>query len=275
METTVQTDRNIEYKYRTEIMLLTRYLTEKDLRDWLDHHLNICKFDRVHVFDNESKYNAHAICEEYNGRVTYEFVNGQAYQYRLYDRYANTESEAEWIIALDDDEYFDLGEFKEVYDGIVYYKHKFPDMKMLAVRWKHLFPKKFHTERTGSVLEYCTEENTKLAKEFMWLGDGTVKTFVNRCGKIHYEETWENSYGGHVPKLEGATGARLCDGRLIIGVGIPDCKYALDDEKLRIFHCRYKGYSVYTRKMQEEVTVSNNIPRKKHWKFDDLLPLLE
>jgi len=263
------------FKYKTEVMLLTKYLNPADLREWLDHHLNKCKFDRVHVFDNESGYDAKSVCDEYGDRVTYERIEGQAYQYRLYDSYIECRSNAEWIIALDDDEYLDIGKFESVYDAIMYYRCKFPHMDMLSVRWKHLFPKKFHTERTGKVLDYCTEENTELAKKFMWLGDGTIKTFVRRYGKIHYEEIWENSIGGHVPKSSVFFGSLLCNGKTIRGVGIPNCPYTLEDERIRILHCRYKGFSEYTKKMEEEVSVSDSIPKKKHWKFDEILPTLE
>ena len=262
------------YKYNTEAMLLTKYLNPDDLREWLDHHLNVCKFDRVHVFDNESSYDVKSICAGYGDRVTYELIEGQAYQYRLYDSYIECRSNAEWIMPLDDDEYLDIGDFDSIYDGIMYYRNKFPHMDMLAIRWKHLFPKKFKEERIGKVLDYCTEENPELAQQFMWLGDGTVKTIVRRYGKIHYEETWENPCGGHVPKNSVFKGALLCDGRNIQGVGIPNCPYALNDERMRIIHCRYKGPSDYADKMSTAMTVSDSVQRKKKWQFDGILPTL-
>lgn len=272
-------DKNIlyptEFRYKTEAMLLTKYLNPDDLREWLDHHLNVCKFDRIHVFDNESGYDVRSICDEYDGKVTYELVEGQAFQYRLYDSYLESRSNAEWVIPLDDDEYLDIGEFDSIYDGVMYYRNKFPHMDMLAIRWKHLFPKSFKAERTGKVLDYCTEENPELATKFMWLGDGTVKTIVRRYGKIHYEETWENPYGGHVPKNSVFLGALLPDGANIQCVGVRDCPYLLYDERMRILHCRYKGPKDYADKMATECTVSDSVQRKKKWKFDDILPTLE
>lgn len=263
------------YRYNTEAMLLTKYLTSDDLREWLDHHLDRCGFDTIHIFDNESDFDVRSICDEYDGRVTYERIEGQAYQYRLYDSYLECRSNAKWVIPLDDDEYLDIGKFNTVYEAIEYYCNKFPHLDILAVRWKHLFPKKFHTERTGKVLDYCTEENPELAKKFMRLGDGTVKAFVKRYGKIHYEETWENPAGGHIPKSSVFYGALLCNGMNVQGCGIPDCPKILDDEHVRILHCRYKGFSEYTKKMQVEHTVSNSIPRKKQWEFDKILPTLD
>lgn len=261
------------YKYKTEAMLLTKYLNPDDLREWLDHHLYKCKFDRIHVFDNESEFDIKSVCTEYGDRVTYELIEGQAYQYRLYDSYVECRSNAEWIIPLDDDEYLDIGEFDSVYDGIMYYRDKFPHMDLLSIRWKHLFPKKFKEKRTGKVLEYCTEENPELAKKFMWLGDGAVKTFVRRYGNIHYEETWENPCGGHVPKCSVFFGSLLCDGRTIQGVGIPDCPYSLEDERMRIIHCRYKGPDHWYKKCGKDgyLTVSDSVQRRKLFKFVEQL----
>ena len=262
------------YKYKTEAMLLTKYLNPNDLKEWLDHHLNVCKFDRIHVFDNESDYDVRKVCAEYGNRVTYELIEGQAYQYRLYDSYIESRSNAEWIMPIDDDEFLDIGDFDSVYDAIVYYRNKFPHMDMLAVRWKHLFPKKFKEERTGTVLDYCTEENPELAKKFMHLGDSTVKTIVRRYGKIHYEETWENPAGGHVPKNSVFLGALTCDGRNVQGCGIPDCPDSLEDERIRLLHCRYKGPADWKRKYSgtPAVTVSDSTPRRKRFPFMEILP---
>lgn len=263
-----------QYKYKTEAILLTKYLNENDLIEWLDWHLNTCKFEHIQVFDNESNYDVKSICDRYEN-VSYELVKGQARQYKIYNDYFK-KSKAEWIMPIDDDEYLQISnEFDSIYDAIIYYRKKFTHLDMLAVRWKHLFPKKFHTERTGKVLEYCTEENPELAKTFMHLGDSSIKTIVRNYGFIHYEETVENPAGGHIPKNSVFYGALTCDGKNVLGCGIPDCPKELKDEKIRLLHCRYKGYTDYTTKMKTAVTVSNNEPKKKHWKFDDLLESLE
>lgn len=262
------------YRFHTEAVLLTKYLNPDDLKEWLDHHLDRVKFDHVHIFDNESSYNVRAVCDLYGDRVSYQKVYGQARQYRLYDAYINNISDAEWVMPIDDDEYLDIGDFDSVYDAIQYYQHKLPHMMILGVRWKHMFPEKFHTERTGLVLEYCTKENPELAKTFMHLGDTTVKCIVKRYGNIHYEETWENQAGGHVPKHTCYYGAVMCDGRAVLGCGIPNCPDHLDDERIRLLHCRYKGLSDYAEKMSTAMTVSDSVQRKKKWQFDEILPHL-
>jgi len=259
------------YKYKTEAILLTKYLNEKDLVEWLEYHLYKCKFEHIQVFDNESSYDVKSICQRYKN-VSYEYVAGIPRQYKIYDDYINNKSEALWVMPIDDDEYLTFtDEFNSIYDAIIYYENKIPHMNMLAIRWKHLFPKKFHTERHCPVLEYCTEENTKLAETFMYLGDRTVKTIVKRYGEIHYEETVENPAGGHVPKNTTFFGAILFNGMAVTGCGVNEIPEDISDEKIRLLHCRYKGYSEYMKKSAECKTISDVINNDKNFKFNTIL----
>lgn len=270
------------YKFKTEAILLTKYLDTLDMVEWVDYHLNVVKFDHLHVFDNTSNSDIKSVCDSYNkiygDKISYQKVYGHPRQYRLYDAYINNISDAEWVMPIDDDEYLDISDFDSVYDAIKYYDNKLPHMMVLGVRWKHLFPKKFHSERNGNVLAYCTEEKPELAKSFMHLGDTTIKCIVKRYGSIHYEETWENPSGGHVPKHTSFYGAVMCDGRAVLGCGIPNCPEHLEDEQIRLIHCRYKGYSDWMSKYHGETpftTVSDSTERGRKFKFDELLPNLE
>lgn len=270
-------DKNInfptEWTYNTEAILLTKYLNENDLSEWLEHHLNVCKFEHIVVYDNESDYDVEAICKEYPN-VDYEFVSGVPRQYKIYDEHFK-KSKARWIMPIDDDEYLTFSpEFNSIYEAICYYENKFPHMNMLAVRWKHLFPKTFHSERIGKVLDYCTEENPKLAETFMHLGDKTVKTIVKNYGEIHYEETKENPAGGHVPKNSTYLGAVLFNGNAVLGCGANEIPNDISDEKIRLIHCRYKGYSEYTDKIKKIVTISDENHKNKNWVFNTLLDYL-
>lgn len=279
----VRFDRKVSYprtyRFKTEAILLTKYMDVTDLVEWLEHHLNTVGFEHVHVMDNGPGNDLKGVCDSYNeayeeDKVSYQKVYGHPRQYRLYDAYINGMSAAEWVMPIDDDEYLDIGDFNTVYDAICYYRSKFPHMMMLGVRWKHLFPKKFHTERTGNVLEYCTEENPELATKFMHLGDRGIKTIVNRYGEVHYEETWENPAGGHVPKHTCFLGAVMCDGTAVLGCGIPEGK-TMDDERIRLLHCRYKGYSEWLKKSGECRTVCDSSPRPKPFEFNKILERLD
>ena len=272
----VRFDRRISfprtYYCDTEAMLLTKYLTPEDLREWLDHHLYKVKFDRVHVFDNSGKLKE--VCDSYGYRVSYERVYGHPRQYRLYDSYVNIHSSAMWVMPIDDDEFLWLDGFDSVKDAIEYYHRKLPHMMMLGVRWKHLFPEKFHSERTGKVLDYCTVENPELATKFMHLGDRGIKTIVERYGEVHYEETWENPAGGHVPKHTCFYGAVMCDGSAVLGCGIQEGQ-VLEDERIRLLHCRYRGYSDWTKKSGECRTVCDSYPREKNFEFNWMLEKMD
>lgn len=251
------------YRYRTEAMLLTKHLNPDDLQEWLGWHLDRVGFDRIHIFDNESDYDVRKVCEPFGERVTYELIEGHPRQYKLYDEYVNWKSQAEWIMPIDDDEFLDIGEFNNVGDAIRYYEEKFPHLGMLAVRWKHLFPEDFSVERTGKVLDYCVREDPELARKFMRLGDDTVKTLVRRNGPVHYEETWENPAGGHVPKHKCFYGALTCDGKTVVGCGLKKGS-TVSDERIRILHCRYKGPADWAKWHGKGVmTVSDAVPRER------------
>lgn len=267
----------MSYGVKAEAMLLTKYLDENDLVEWLDWHLDTAKFDRVHIFDNGCPCDVPRIAHRYGGKVTVEHVDGHPRQYQLYDRHIETGTDAEWVMPIDDDEFLDIGNFGSVGEAIDYYCAKL-DTYMIAVRWKHLFPEKFHTERTGPVLEYCTREDPALATQFTRRGDNGIKTIVRRFGKIHYQETWENPSGGHVPLHSMCPYALTCDGRKVRTCGV-NCD-TIDDERIRLLHCRYKGYGDWMAKYGNADPslncrrVCDCAPREKAYPFMKILDTL-
>ena len=271
-----------KFEYRTEAMCLTRFFTESELRFWINYHLRI-GFDHIHIFDNESQYDCKSVCLEYGDSVSYEFISGGARHYKIFDSYVNSDNcKSEWIIPIDDDEYFELNTniCNNVYECLDWYISKFPDSQMFAIRWKHLFPKKFHSECTTNILEYCTEENKNLASKFQTMGDRGIKTFVRRSAPIHYEEREENPFGGHVPSHNLCNGARLYNGQII-----KKCSCSAfpkePNEPARLIHCRYKGYSWYKTKnkdiLENKLCLDNNsgLIYTKDYKFNEILEELE
>ena len=246
----------------------------QDMREWIEWHLYRCHFDHIHLIDNESAFDLKSLCAEYGNAITYSQVYGIPRQYQIYDNYINSISKSKWVIPIDDDEYLSVsGEFDSVHSALEYYEAKFPEIEMFAVRWKHLFPSKFHVNRTSPVLSYCIEENLTLAGMFQPIGDRGVKTFVKRTGKVHYEETRENPNGGHVPIHERASYAIGFDGRHVTGIGFDDFPIDIAEEKLRILHCRYKGPDDWKRKYIDNhpIRISDNIPHEKKFLFTLLL----
>ena len=272
---------NRSYKYKSEAMCLTRYFSEDGLREWINHHLNV-GFEHIHIFDNESQIPCKRICAEFGDKVSYELIVGNAKHYKIFDDYINSERcLSEWIMPIDDDEYFELNRdlFSSVNECIQWYVRKFPYAHMFAIRWKHLFPKIFHSECKGSVLTYCTEENSHLASKFQRMGDFGVKTFVHRYGKIHYETTEENPSGGHVPKHSAASCALLYNGERVCGCSCRRSEHGVD-EPARLIHCRYKGYQWYKNKMndiiQDNRELDNSLgkPYTHSYRFTDILESL-
>lgn len=224
--------------------------------------------------DNESNYDLKSLCEEYKDKVSYEFVTGIPRQFVLYDNYINNSSTADWVIPIDDDEYLEFSnEFNSVNEVLNYYENKFPNLQMLAVRWKHLFPKIFHSERIGPVLEYCTEPNLTIASCFHNYGDRGIKTFVKRTGKVHYQERSEIVERGHVPLHEKTTGAIGFDGTIITKNCFDKIPDDITDEKIRLIHCRYKGYSDYKSKYIDNIVmkIGDKTPTPKKFIFNMLL----
>ena len=266
------------YSYKTEAILLTKYLGPEDLSYWLDWHLNKIGFEHVHVFGNELPYDANAICEQFEKRVDFENVRGIPRQYKLYDRYIATQSEAEWVMPIDDEFLlFDETMFRTIADAIDYYDQKLPNMELLAIRWLHMFPTKFHSERNGiPLMEYNCRSLPEVASLFDPAGDNAVKCIVHRYGWIHYEETTENPGGGHVPKHSNAHEATGFDGTRIRGYCYRTSPPDTSDEKIRLVHCRYWGYSEYCQKYRENpiVRVSDASHKPKRWRFDHKLDTL-
>jgi hypothetical protein len=180
---------------------------------------------------------------------------------------------------IDDDEFltFDETMFGNIYEVIRYYDEKLPNMEMLAVRWLHLFPETFHSERDGrNLIEYCNCRSPEIAVMFEPTGDNCVKCIVHRYGWIHYEETVENPGGGHVPRHSNAKAAVGFDGTRISGYCYRNGPVDTSDEKIRLIHCRYWGYSEYCNKYRKNVPlrVSDASHRVKQWKFDRILDQL-
>lgn len=269
------------YNYRTEVMCLTRYFDADGLRHWINWHLGI-GFEHIHIFDNESNYDCKNICDEYGNKVSYELIAGNARHYKIFNEYVNSDRcKSEWIMPIDDDEYFELNKdmFKSIDEMLDWYIKKFPFEHMFAIRWKHMFPKIFHSECTGPITEYCTEENPMIATKFQLMGDRGIKTLVHRYGHIYYEETEENPHGGHVPRHSAANGAMLYNGELIKTCS---CKRIPADEQepARLLHFRYKGYLWYKAKEHDietrNVTLDNMSGRKytESYKFGKILDRL-
>ena len=253
-----------------EAITITKQYDVEVFEEWLSYNL-ARGFDRISIYDNESEVNIKDICDKYP-KVSYTKIEGIPRQYLIYDEHFK-KSNADWILPLDDDEYLWFTGFNNIKEVVDCYKEAYPDLGMLAIRWKHLFPKIFHSERKGYVLDYCTEENSVLASLFP-RGDNCIKTLVRNDGTVHYQETWENPNRGHVPNHSKYPCAITVNGE---PVKYNICKKFIEDEPVRILHCRYTGYSDYLKKISSQYTISDSehILKKDKYKFNKILELLK
>lgn len=190
----------------TEVVLLTKSYNLQDFKDWMKWHLEIIKFDHVHIFDNESSVDIKSVCDSYGDKASYEFIEGWPNQYALYNRYINNESPAWWVLPIDDDEFLYVSEkYKHnVNTMILTLQEKWPDMMKLSVRWRNMFPLEFTEVRTKSLIENATGWSNEACESLhdMWRQDNRyIKTFSKMTCKyhwgIHCDRKIDNS--GHNP----------------------------------------------------------------------------
>lgn len=193
--------------YLTEVVLLTKSYNLQDFKDWMHWHLDVIGFDRCKIFDNESLVDIKSVCDKYGDRVSYELVKGWPDQYNLYDRYINNESQAWWVLPIDDDEYLYVSDkYKNnVNEFIKQWLNGMPNIYSgwfkICVGWRNMFPEK-HIEKRQS--EHRIENATAWSDRasMVWqAGNLPVKTFVHTSRK--YEWSDRLSHSTHDPLVDG------------------------------------------------------------------------
>lgn len=235
-------------------LLLTRYIkNEADFDEWTTHHLSV-GFSHIHVFDNGTEFDLEAACSKYGSSVSYERVTGNVCQYELYADYIRN-CDAEYVMPIDDDEYLSLGPFKSIGELMEHFGK--PDC--FAFRWEYRFPKDFLEERTGPVLEYCTEHNVRAAKFFCGGGDTIVKCIVKTGEFVRYMNADESMSRNHVPVTKSDLGALLYNGTR---TRLQATK--ITGEPVRLLHCPFKGMVEFlTTRGVERLSVARPRPAKR------------
>lgn len=255
-------------KFFTEVVVLTKSYNIFDFKDWLDYHLNELKFDHCHVFDNESFVDVEKLCSSFQEKITYEKIIGWPNQYALYNRYLNNETRAEWVLTIDDDEFLWMKNFKHVNDMIYHYQQKWPDMVKLSVRWKSMFPNNPNEERKTSLMDFCKNDNEKLADLFPG-GNKPVKTFVKTDSKIEFSILKQNQT--HNPIVDGKP-SYMCNGEKFFG----NWFYGpYTDNELRLLHYQYKSKKEWEWKCLNRISASDKTTYKKFINIPEKMMLIE
>lgn len=95
----------------SEVVLLTKTKYEADIISWVEHYLK-CGFDHILILDNESCTPLKQLLSKYSKVTVYE-VKGWPNQLGCYNQ-AHRQCEYDWQLFVDDDEFLDLGEYKNV-----------------------------------------------------------------------------------------------------------------------------------------------------------------
>lgn len=189
--------------YLTEVVLLTKSYNITDFLDWMHWHLDVIRFDHCHIFDNESTVDIKSVCDKYGDRVSYELVKGWPDQYKLYNRYINNESQALWVLPIDDDEFLYVSEKynHKINDLLLDLNRLHKDWFKVSVGWRNLFPSKYTEERTNLHLVLNATGWSDQASEVWQAGNRPVKTFVRTTHKFEWSDRIGHST--HDPLVNG------------------------------------------------------------------------
>ncbi len=209
----------MEFRYFSEIFLLTKTYNLQDLKDWLRWHLEVIGFDHVVLFDNESEEDVESFCKNLGDKVEYHKREGIPWQYELYNEYINANIKSRWVLPIDDDEFVYVSEryHHRVNEALQSLEAQYPEMNKLCIGWLNLFPEKFIEQRTLGLIENAAGYSHEAAS-FWAQGDVPVKTFC----KMTQNYEWADRLGYHKTHNPFTVGKEmepsyLCDGQQIMG----------------------------------------------------------
>lgn len=207
-----------DYKYTSEVILLTKNDYINEFRCWLDWHLNITKFDHAVIFDNESNANIKSVCDEFGDKVEYHLVIGWPDQYKLYNEQIKN-SKAHWILTIDDDEYLYIGDkYHHNVNEFLTYMYDVYHVNKIYAMWLNLMSKDEMQSKSDLYINthiyYSYEALRKIFK--YWRADnGWGKCFSN-TEYPHFYASHVCYSSGHIPKYtDGDNSAIYVDGKQV------------------------------------------------------------
>ena len=99
--------KNNNFKYFSEILLITNTKDLYNIIDFFVYHLYILKFDHIIVVDNGAADGFKDVCKMFGNKISYNYDVDSHEQVYLLNKYLKT-SEAHWTVYIDDDEYIVL-----------------------------------------------------------------------------------------------------------------------------------------------------------------------
>lgn len=254
-----------EYTYFSEVMLLTRSDYPDELECWLEWYLNILGFDHIVLFDNESQINIQSVLSKFpKEKIEYLYIKGWPNQYVLYTEYLK-QSKANWVIALDDDEYLYIGErFNHNIKCLIEYLSQYEKNKIYLL-WVNMFSPQYLKKRNGVYIKSHTAYSYNACRRLYssWPQDnGWGKCLINN--QFNYEYSHQSN-SGHIPEcLNGDNTTILYDGTEIKG-GHVDSVNSIQEDCF-IAHYQFKSDYDWEQKCIRPLadTQKRNIQSRKH-----------
>ena len=255
-------------KYFSEIVLLTRSYYPEELQCWIQWHLDILHFDHIVVFDNESPIDIPSIIRPYRDKIEYHYIQGWPNQHRIYTEYSK-ESQSQWMIALDDDEYLYLSSMynHSVQTFLEYFADKYKK-NMIYPLWLNMLSKDKLVHRASLYIN----SHTFFSYRAYWNisrhysnGNMLGKCFINTDYEYDYIDSVTPCH--HIPRcLNGDDEAVVPDGtftksdRVYRPGYIPDCFIA---------HYQFKTKEDWIRKCNNQlVSTDKSTLSNKEYLYD-------
>lgn len=257
-------------KYFSEIVLLTRSYYPEELQCWLQWYLDILHIDHIVIFDNESTIDVKSIIELYSDKIEYHYIHGWPNQHRIYTEYSK-ESQSQWMVALDDDEYLYLSDKYNysIQKFLEYFSTKYHKNKIYPL-WLNMLSKDPIEKREDLYINthtcYSYRAYLNISKQYS-NGNMLGKCFIN----TDYEYTYIDSVTPchHIPRcLNGDDEAVVPDGtftksdRVYRPGYIPDCFIA---------HYQFKTKVDWIRKCNNQLVSTDKWTLKGREGIYDLL----
>jgi hypothetical protein len=221
---------------RIELSSLIKSNRPDDILEWVNYHLAI-GFDKITIFDNESKFSIKRLFEqnpkvdvwEVSGDYGYS-ASGIFNQCSLYTKFYNEKiGHSDWVSTIDDDEFIYIKSGKNIKDILN------DELSVICILWKMISSsdmietRSFTLINTFNYISFCTPWGNRLF----------VKSIVNlkRCKTI----SWRTP---HIPTFNGERLAQTLEGIQIKDdfISPPIALNFYDSQNIVLYHYYHQSF---------------------------------
>lgn len=127
------------------VNLVTNICNELDMLEWIIYHLEIVKFDKIYIYDNDSdksiidklKYDLKKL--NYDNKINFRYIKGSGIKHIAYNTYLNNDlNTSDWTMFIDADEMVCLKTHNTIHDLINDCTSKKENISSIVFNW-HMF----------------------------------------------------------------------------------------------------------------------------------------